>query len=303
MIRSRAEDFGSKIKNPMIKYIFGAVLMMLTLHLSAQNFSSAFRQAFAENNIEKQLRILTDWEKSTPSDPELYTSYFNYYFSMSRKEVVSVDRTAPKGESLELKDKDGNTAGYMGSQMTFDRDLTKKGLDYIDKGIAKFPDRLDMRFGKIYALGLVREYDKFTDEIVATINHSDVNKNKWKWTNNSDLPDAKEYMLSSIQNYQMELYNTEDDALIDNMERIASTVLKYYPDDVRSLSNISVVFMIRKDHEKALDYLKRAEKLNPKDPIVLGNMAEAYKIKGDDRNSQRYMEMSRRYQQEQKGKR
>mgnify|MGYP003380295723 CR=1 FL=1 len=63
-------------------------------------------------------------------------------------------------------------------------------------------------------------------------------------------------------------YNTENDDLLDNMKRIAETVLKYYPDHIESLSNLSIVFMLQKQYDKALEPLLKAEKLNPKDYIV-----------------------------------
>ncbi len=285
-----------------MKYAIALFALIISSGTQAQNFRNSFRQAFTEKDTVKQLTILKDWEKANANDPELYTSYFNYYFSKSRNDLLSLNENSNGKEGLELKDSEGKTPGYLNANTQYDARLTKKGLNYIDKGIAKFPDRLDMRFGKIYALGLLEDYEGFTSEIIAAIDHSNANKNAWKWTNDSQLPDAQEYMLSSIQSYQTQLYETENDALVDNMERIAAAILKYYPEDVRSLSNISVAYLIRKDYDRALEYLRKAEKINPKDPVVLGNIAQAYKLKGDDRNWNKYIELSRREQEAQKRK-
>jgi tetratricopeptide (TPR) repeat protein len=171
----------------------------------------------------------------------------------------------------------------------------KKGFDYIDKGLSKYPNRLDMRFGKIYLLGQIENYEKFTAEIINTIDYSHVNKNKWTWADNKPLGDPENFMLSSIQDYQLQLYNTENDNLIENMKRIAEAVLKYYPEHIESLSNISIVFMLQKQYDKALDTLLKAEKLNPKDCIVLNNIAQTYKLKGDTINAIKYYKLTIQY--------
>ncbi len=140
--------------------------------------------------------------------------------------------------------------------------------------------------------GQLEDYEKFTTEIIRTIDYSNENKNKWTWTDSKPLDDPKEFMLSSIQNYQLQLYNTENDDLLDNMKRIAETVLKYYSDHVESLSNLSIVYMLQKQYDKALEPLLKAKKLNPKDYIVLSNIAQAYKLKGDNKNAIKYYELT-----------
>ena len=122
-----------------------------------------------------------------------------------------------------------------------------------------------------------------------------INENKWTWDDNKPLDDPKEFMLSSIQSYQIQLYNTENDSLLDNMKRIAETVLKYYPDHIESLSNLSIVFMLQEQYDKALEPLLKAEKLDSKDFIVLSNIAQAYKLKGDNKNAIKYYELTLKY--------
>lgn len=147
-----------------------------------------------------------------------------------------------------------------------------------------------MRFGKIYMLGQKENYGAFTNEIIKTIEYSSANKNAWLWSDNKPQKEAKKFMLGSIQEYILQLYNTGDDKLLDNMKNISETVLKYYPDNVECLSDLSVVYMINKDYDKALEQLLKAEKLAPADFIVLNNIAEAYKRKDDNATAIKYYE-------------
>lgn len=280
--------------------IFG--LTLLFNQAIGQTFKKQFNDLVSKKDTLAQQQLLDKWEKADSNDPELYVAYFNYFVKKSKKEIVRLDNN-PKGkDGFRIMDKDSSKkepVGYMYGDTYYDFDLLKKGFDYIDKGIEKHPNRLDMRFGKIYMFGQTEDYEKFTAEIIKTVDYSSINKNKWTWSDNKPLDEPKDFMLSSIQDYQVQLYNTENDDLLDNMKRIAEAVLKHYPDHIESLSNLSIVFMLQKQYDKALEPLLKAEKLNPKDYIVLSNIAQAYKLKGETKNAIKYYELTIKYGDEQ----
>jgi tetratricopeptide (TPR) repeat protein len=153
-----------------------------------------------------------------------------------------------------------------------------------------YPNRLDMRFGKIYALGQSEDWENFTKEIVKTIQYSKKNNNEWTWTFNEKKENGKEFFLGSIQDYQLNLYETKNDDLLKNMRRIAEEILKIYPDHIESLSNISINYLLTGQYDKGIEALLKAEKIDPKDGVVLSNIAHGYKLKGDIHNSIKYYE-------------
>lgn len=263
----------------------------------AQNYQKDFQTYFESNDSINQLRTLTAWEKANPNDPELFTSFFNYYFNKSRDEIIIISSEAsPKEEKhLTFTDSAGNYAGYIGSKIKYDNSYLKKGLDKISNGIKLYPDRLDMRFGKIYALGQIKDWHPFTAEIILAIDHSAINNNEWTWTNNEKQRDGKDFFLSSLQDYQVQLYNTGKDDLLVNMREIANAVLKYYPDHIESLSNLSVTYLITGEYDKGIEALLKAEKINPGDYIVLSNIAQGYKMKGDKQKAIEYYEKTFEY--------
>lgn len=255
-----------------------------------QDYKSEFTKSFQANDTVRQREILAEWDKADPRNPELYTSYFNYYFHKSRQELVLLSKEKPKGQSMSFQDSAGNVAGHIGQQVNFNREILQKGLGKIDAGITLFPDRLDMRFGKIYALGQVKDWENFTNEIIKTIQYSSQNKNEWTWTNNEKKANGESFFLNALQDYQVQLYNTGDDKLLDNMGSIAKEVLKFYPNHIESLSNLSLKYLVTGDYEKAIEILLKAEKIDPKDAIVLGNIAHGYKLKGDKGKAIEYYE-------------
>lgn len=287
--------------NRQIRFIlFG--LTLLFNKVNGQTFKQQFNDLVSKKDTTGQQQLLEKWEMTDGNDPELFVAYFNYFVIKSKNEIITLGQN-PKGKDvLQIMDQDTTKkepVAFMYGDINYNPDLLSKGFNWINKGIEKHPNRLDMRFGKIYMFGQIEDYENFTKEIIKTIDYSATNKNKWTWADSKPLDDPKEFMLSSIQNYQLQLYNTENDDLLDNMKRIAETVLKYYPDHIESLSNLSIVYMIQKQYDNALEPLLKAEKINPKDYIVLSNIAQAYKLKGDTKNAIKYYELTLKHGDEQ----
>jgi len=257
----------------------GWVVMVIGLVLSCptqgQTNFDQFKTLLAKKDTAAQHQLLIEWEKSKPDDPELYTSYFNYYVYKSQQEGLRLDRQPGKGKNLKVYDST-NTVGYIYGETTYNPRYLIPGFDVIEKGIDKFPDRLDMRFGKTHMLGEIKDYDAFTGEIVRTIAYSGVNKNKWLWTLNEPVKDPRNFLLGSIQDYINDLFNQGGDRQAKNIRRIAEEILKLYPDHIISLSNLGISYILEEDYDKALEALLRAEKKSPKDGIVLGNIAYVY---------------------------
>ncbi len=252
-----------------------------------------FKELYQKNDTIAVQKLLEDWEK-TP-DAEFYVSAVNYYFNKSKKEVLTLDKSVPKKEALEVKDDNGNVVAYLSSKDLFDTNLLQKTFKYFDEGISKFPDRLDIRFGKVYILGQIEDYENFSKEIVKTIQYSTKNKNNWLWSENEKLEGGEKEFLLSIQDYNNQIYDTNDDSLLKYMKQINEEVLKYYPNHVESLSNLSIVSLISKNYDEALSYLIKAEKLAPEDYIVLNNIAFAYKLKNDKTNAIKYYNLVKKF--------
>jgi len=278
--------------------IFLTLLLFASTSFGQTNYEK-FKKYFQDKDTTKAKQLLTSWEKANLNDPELYTSAFNYYFSRSKQEIISLERTQKGSESLALTDSTGKEAGFLNSNVGFNSDYLKKAFYYVDKGIEKFPNRLDIRFGKCFVLGKLEDYKKFTTEIINTVEYSNKIKCNWLWTESKKLDDAENFMLGSIQSYLKQLYDTENDGLLENIKQIGDLTIKYYPNCVEVLSTTSVAYMLTKNYDKAIEYLKQAEKVNPKDFIVLANIAEGYKRKGDKENAIKYCELVIKYGDEQ----
>jgi len=284
------------MRRQVTAFIWGLTLLLSQTY--GQDFKQQFNDLVSKEDIVGQLKLLQKWEKSKNDDPELYVAYFNHYVMKSMTQQITIGNN-PKGENiLQIMNTDSTKkepVGYIYGDTFYNTKSLNNGFDYIEKGIDKYPARLDMRFGKIYMFGKTEKYEKFTQEIIKTIDYSEVIKNNWTWADNKPVDDPEKFMLSAVQDYVLQLYNTENDTLLDNMKKITETVLKYYPNHVESLSNLSIVYLLKKDYDKALESLLKAEKIDNKDSIVLSNIAQAYKLKGDNKKAIEYYELTVKY--------
>jgi tetratricopeptide (TPR) repeat protein len=275
------------------------VFVFLSTLVWGQTNYEKFKKFFRDNDTVKVIALLKEWENSNPDDPELYTSAFNYYYSKSKQELISVGAGQTDTPAFQLTDSAGNVVGYLNSDIGYDPETLTTAFYYVDKGIEKFPNRLDIRFGKCYVLEQIEDYNRFTKEIIKTIEYSVTIHNNWLWTENKKLDEGANFMLGSVQDYLRQLYDTENDSLLENMKQIGETAIKYYPDNVEILSTTAVANVLTKNYDKALEYLKHAEQINPKDFIVLNNIANTYKFKGDKTNAIKYYQLCEKYGDEQ----
>jgi len=193
-----------------------------------------------------------------------------------------------------MTDSMGNTF-FLSSNLGYDEDKLRQAFYFLNKGIEKFPTRLDIRFGKCYILGAINDYQNLTAEIVRTVKYSVSINDQWLWTENKKLDDPQKFMLGTVQAYLKQLYDTENDSLLRNIIEIGDMTLTYYPRNVEILSTTSVAYMLDKNYDKAIKYLKQAEDVNPKDYIVLNNIAQAYLRKDDKANAKKYYELTIKY--------
>ncbi|MEL7534839.1 MAG: tetratricopeptide repeat protein, partial [Bacteroidota bacterium] len=260
------------------------VFTLLSLALFAvwgQEFQEDFVKSFNAKDTSAQREILAKWQEADANDPALYTSYFNYYFVKSKQSMIILE-DAPKGkESLGIQDSTGKTVAFFNDGVYYDPVNFGKAIAIIDTGISKFPTRLDMRFGKTYILGEKGDWDAFTAEILKSIEGHFEDSLLWTWTEDKLVEERDDFFLSSIQDYQYDLYETGDDSLLSKMAEISEKILSYHPDHVESLSNLSITYLLTEQFEKALKPLLKAEKIRPTDAIVLSNIAQAYFLMED----------------------
>jgi tetratricopeptide (TPR) repeat protein len=143
---------------------------------------------------------------------------------------------------------------------------------WLNKGIARFPQRLDLLFGKVYLFGKLFQYDSFGITLLSAIEKSVDNQFAWQWSKGVALQDGKQFLFSTCQDYIAQLFNAEDSSALLWIEPISLALLEIDPKNVPCTSNLAVSNMMLQRWDEALVHLGKAHALDPKDDIVLANM-------------------------------
>ena len=161
----------------------------------------------------------------------------------------------------------------------------QEAFNFVNEGIALFPYRLDLRFGKTYMCQMLGDAQCVKDELLKILQISAVKDNQWLWLN--DEPKDNEFMLEVLQNYQKSFWETGD---LSEMREVAEAVLTYFPDNVESLNTLAISYLVDGNWKDAEPYLKTAHQLNPDDEIVNKNLQKLAEMKKQQKEKEQIQE-------------
>ena len=115
-----------------------------------QGWYERYRECINDSSLEYSRQVIEQWEQAEPESPDVFAAWFNYYYKMSRDEVMQMTPIPPEDgrQALEFEDSTGAPV-YMYEVQVFDDSLLAIAHEKIDKAISLYPDRLDLPFGKL----------------------------------------------------------------------------------------------------------------------------------------------------------
>lgn len=264
-----------------LKNILIIILLMCISNINGENnivdnnFYEQFNQLYSNDSISAAKQLLDTWENTGQREGDYYVCQFNYYYNQAVTSTVTLTVELPlyayNTNYFVLQDTiNGGNAGYMyEGYIVVDSLLLDSAFHWINKGIDKYPNRLDMYFG----LATCYLYCDKTDEMIETLENvmkqERKNKGKWLWTNDERIPKSEDAVYSRIQE---DFPRFVDAGELDKAEKLAKIVLKYYPNRTEYWNNMGVVYYMRGNFVDALHYFKKALKLNPEDEYVKANI-------------------------------
>ncbi|MFM2425690.1 MAG: hypothetical protein RL747_1234 [Bacteroidota bacterium] len=254
---------------------------------------TAFLKLLRSKDTAAQRKFLAQWAGIGQQDPEFYVCYANYYLNLANKEVIQMSTTPPNNgqEAYTLQDSLGKTVGYMYSMPSMDDELSANSRYWLNKGIARFPRRLDLLFGKVHLFGLMRQHDSFGTTILQAIEKSVENDFQWQWSKGIELQDGKQFLFSTCQDYIAKLFYSDDSLALIWIEPISLALLDIDPKNVPCISNLAVSNMMLKRWSEAIPYLEKAYALDSHDDIVLANLGYSHLQLQNKPQAQKYYKL------------
>jgi tetratricopeptide (TPR) repeat protein len=248
----------------MKRIILILVLAFSFLNAFSQSFADDFRKAVAKKDLKRAEEVLHAWEFSDANDPDVYIGYFNLF-------------------TLKSLEKDSTK---------YDKELAHKALEYISYGITNYPTRFDMRVAKIYMYGRLKEFKPFTDNVIQLIEYSKKINCNWKGEGFRILDTPEKIFSGAVLDAQETLFAQKDSTLYKDIIRISEVMHANFPKDYQCLLSLSMVYFTQKKYDKSLEVLLKAKDLEPNNAVLMYNLAQVYREKGDKDNLRRYLELT-----------
>lgn len=268
--------------------LFLLLITSSTSIVNAQNnWYDKYLTCVRDSDVQALKAVIEEWEMAEPESPDVYAAWYNYYIKLAMSNIVTLTTTAPEDdqEAFQLVDSTGVVAGYMYGVESYNDSILQIAYHKLDTAIKRFPDRLDLPFGKVTLLFRQNLYSEAMQELRHVLDRSEKNGNKWLWTLNQPVEDAEDVLKDSMQDFFAQLY---DAGQSDYASQLVEWLLQLYPTDIIFRSNKASLLAISERYSEALSIYLSIYKDAPDDIIVASNIAHIYYIMGDKKATLKY---------------
>ena len=257
---------------------------------SDKNYQETYIDLFDAEKYVETLAHLQLWENAEPDNPEMFIAYFNYYIARNRFSGISIDREQKgSGPTMEITDpQTGEILGYLNDSVQYNTEDIFTAIEYLDRGLDMYPDRLDMHFGKIHILNETGYYKMAGGELFATLEISKRVNNNWAWADNGKITNGELFFVSSIQDYYRFWLNAETKEAYDQIKLCTEKQIELYPGNIYGYNYLAIYYLMNEQFQAGLEYLLQAEIIAPNDCIVLENIGRTYMNMNNNQKAEEY---------------
>ena len=256
-------------------------------HAAEEDYAARFKE-LREQKADAQIEpLLNEWRGKRPNDPEAWISSANYYFN--QRQVMISTKKPEKGDFSLTDKKTGKTAGSISFEQ--DKGNEKRASDLLQEATTKFPDRLDIWCGLAFIYQETGDFDSEFSTLQRMVRCARDHSSQLRWLNGENLPEPADHFIPekmhSYGMYYERKENPEDDK---RFLKIATLAAEQFPDHPYAFNDVAMYYSIAGDNAKTREWLEKANKINPKDTLVLMNLGQICSKLGDNQAAQKWYE-------------
>lgn len=243
--------------------------------------------------------LLDKWEAAYPDDIDMLTGRFVYYYTKSKTDSIEKKPGASTflgaKPALTLKDSTGTDVNFF-EESFFDDELFGQSMQYIDRIIQLYPDRLDMRFFKITSLVSYEKEspDMALAEILSLIDYNYKSQPEWVFPDIETVDN--EVFKTSVQEYCYTFFRYGVPEGYAAFRTIAEKMLSYNKNDILFLNDLGSYYLVgEKNGKAALKYYNKVLKIAPDDLTAIRNCIILARTSKDVKLEKKYLSMMVRY--------
>ena len=292
---ARAEH-GSAVRAMKGTLMKRTIMILAALLASSEAFANprdGYLALLEQGKFDELERYLASWTRSDEKNPEVYIAWFNYFVNRKMKTGLSIDSAidARKSHMVVTDPVTGRTVGYLGDAVYYDHDDVQNALRYLDMGIMRSRNRLDMHFGKIRILGETGRYAEQAEAVIEALELSAANGNEWLWSLDEPVPGGRNFLLDNLQDFYDLWFRRSTVDSLKAVEAVAARQISIYPDHPFAYNALAYQYSISGRNQDAMGLLLEAYSHRRNDYVIIGNIATLYAEMGDEDNARLYLGM------------
>lgn len=255
--------------------------------MAQKDYYTEFASLVQKQDTAAMHHLLAEWERTGEASGDLYAAWANYYWAKAQESALQITTQKPNnGEALELQDSTGQAKGYITGTTIYHDSYLQGLLNKLDEGIGKYPNRLDLAFGKVHILLQTGCGEEAVKEIGKVLERTGKNKKQWSWTQDQPTPkEGEEFLWDCCQDYFSQIVDMGNDSL---SMQFAEMLLAYYPTHIPFRTDKASLIAQKGNYEEALSQFLAIHKDAPDDLIVSYNIAYLYEQQGRKAEAVRY---------------
>ena len=251
----------------------------LSSMILADGFREQFRAAFKAGDLVGAEKVLADWEKATPKDPDLYVARFNFLLNKATKRTPVPAPAVAAGPAAAATPRPAVVV------VSYDPATMAQAAAVLKQGIALAPERLDMR------MGLAKSYEMAGQPapLLQTIREAlAARKNGGKpglWRDGAPLPGPEQaFVPAAIEPFASNYWKQPGDKGLENGRPIAELMEEYFPQNSLGYFNMGVYYAHLHKTQESYEKMQQADALDPNDVSTLMNLTRmAIELKEKDK--------------------
>jgi tetratricopeptide (TPR) repeat protein len=269
-------------------WFLAVALFFVSFRVDGQEDYAARYKRLSDQHADAQIEpLLNQWREKKPNDPDAWITSANYYFNQGQ---VMISTKRPDKSDFSLNNaKTGKPAG----SISFEQDETaaKHAAEILQEATTKFPDRLDIWCGLAFIQQESGNFDAELSTLKNMVGYARDHSTELKWLKGEKLPEPPgQFIPKKLHSYGLyyeKKENPEDDK---RFSQIAMLGAEQFPNHPYAFNDVALYYSVSGDNAKAREWLEKANKIDPKDTLVMANLGHICSKMGDDRGAQKWYE-------------
>lgn len=219
-------------------------------------------------------KFINEGAATHANDPDYYAASANYWCRAASSVLIST-KPAAKGDLVITDQKTGKPVGSISSEGGSDPKFHQKAVKILEEGMKRFPWRADIALG-LASLQLKTGNPKAcTETLLGLLATAQKNPSALRWMGDRPLPRSpKDFIPESVYDYCAKLYELNDRNADPCCRQLCEEMIRIYPENPKPLNLLAALADADHKTEEALGWLQKAHAADPKDALVLMNLAD-----------------------------